>query len=77
MSYELRNCGFIKAEWRLFGTLVKRQNSRVHANGKTLTGSLYTFKELDYLQVFKTLEIVVKPFKNIQSTGDVKLNSTD
>ncbi len=67
----IKNCGFVNCQWQFKGILHKN-NSKIYGDGKTYDNKLYTFKEGDYIEVWQTLEILVKPLdlnglKNIPS----------
>jgi hypothetical protein len=54
-----RNCGFVNCEWVMRGILMSNKNSKIYADGRTYDNKLYTFKEIDYREVWLDLDIIV------------------
>jgi hypothetical protein len=57
---KIRNCGFVNCEWSMRGKLKSNKNSKICADGRTYDSKLYTFKECDYFEVWKSLDIMAK-----------------
>ena len=55
------------------GILKSNKNSKIYADGRTYDNKLYTFKEIDYREVWLDLDVIVQKiddkhnWKNIQS----------
>lgn len=59
-SLVFRNCGFVNCEWVMRGILTSNSKSKIYADGRTYDNKLYTFKELDYREVWLDLDIIVQ-----------------
>ena len=55
-----KNCGFVNCEWVMRGILKSNTKSKIYADGRTYDNKLYTFKEIDYRQVWLDLDIIVQ-----------------
>ena len=72
-SLIFRNCGFVNCEWVMRGILKSNTKSKIYADGRTYDNKLYTFKEIDYREVWLELDIIVQKiddkhnWKNIQA----------
>jgi len=42
-DFELRNVGFVNAEWTIRAILKKKKLTKVYSEGRTYDGKLYTF----------------------------------
>tara|TARA_B110000285_G_C15116457_1_gene614405 strand:- start:719 stop:985 length:267 start_codon:yes stop_codon:yes gene_type:complete len=59
-SLVFRNCGFVNCEWVMRGILKANKASKIYADGRTYDNKLYTFKEIDYREVWLDLDIIVQ-----------------
>lgn len=53
----MRNLGFVNCEWKINGNLTQTQSSKIYADGRTFDNKFYTFKECNYLEMWKDLQI--------------------
>ena len=51
--------------------LIKKDDSKIYADGRTYDNKLYTFKECDYMQVWHTLDVMAKKLDLAQSIQNI------
>ena len=60
----IKNCGFVNCEWQIKGHLKKNKQSSIYADGRTYDNKLYTFKEIDYREVWHELDVIIQKLDN-------------
>ena len=56
---DIRNMAFIHSKWKIVGVMRKTSKSKVTTEGRTYDEKMHTFKEMDYKDSWKSMEITV------------------